>query len=175
MNETKSLNELRDEVHQINDKWWRDLKTGERIQRHPKELLMLVVTELSECLEGVRKNLLDDKLKHRFMEEVEMADAYIRLLDIAGGFDFELVYIPNENMCNENKPQAIFDITCGVTVFFMSNGEEVSMSGLLAMIRDYCIKHKWDLDGAVREKLEYNKIRLDHTVEARKADGGKKF
>lgn len=32
-----------------------------------------------------------------------------------------------------------------------------------------------DLDGAIREKREYNKKRADHKKEAREAKGGKKF
>lgn len=32
-----------------------------------------------------------------------------------------------------------------------------------------------DLDGAIREKREYNQKRLDHKKEAREAPGGKKF
>lgn len=175
MTQTERLVKLRDEVHQLNQKWWHDINTGARLNRHPKELLMLTVSELSESLEGIRKNLLDDKLKHRFMEEVEMADAYIRLLDIAGGFNIDLLWIDNEDKCCDSKPNALFDITCGITMFYLSNGEQVSISGLLAMIRDYCEHFKWDLEAAVREKIEYNKVRLDHTHEARRQEGGKKF
>ena len=45
---------------------------------------MLTVTELAEACEGHRKNKMDDKLPHRKMFDVEIADCYIRLLDIAG-------------------------------------------------------------------------------------------
>ena len=54
-------------------------------ERNPLELLMLSVTEISEAVEGVRKNQMDDHLPHRKMEEVEVADAIVRLLDYAGG------------------------------------------------------------------------------------------
>jgi NTP pyrophosphatase (non-canonical NTP hydrolase) len=40
-----------------------------------------MVSEVAEAMEGVRKNLPDDKLPHRPMVEVEMADAIIRILD----------------------------------------------------------------------------------------------
>lgn len=46
--------------------------------------LMLIVTEVAEAMEGHRKNLQDDKLKHRKMIEVELADAVIRIFDLAG-------------------------------------------------------------------------------------------
>lgn len=45
---------------------------------------MLTVSELSEAMEGHRKGLMDDKLPHRKMFEVELADALIRIFDIAG-------------------------------------------------------------------------------------------
>ena len=46
-------------------------------------LLCLVHSEISEAMEGARKNLMDDHLPHRSMLEVELADAIIRILDIA--------------------------------------------------------------------------------------------
>lgn len=84
------LNELAIRVHAANDKWWRDLETGEPIQRNVGEMLMLIVTELAEALEGHRKNLKDDKLPTRDMFEVELADAVIRLLDLSKGLGYDL-------------------------------------------------------------------------------------
>lgn len=74
-------------VHQLNRHagWWSDLTTGEPKERNDGELLMLIVTEVAEAMEGVRKNLMDDKLPHRKMVEVELADTIIRILDYAGG------------------------------------------------------------------------------------------
>lgn len=84
------LNELALRVHQANAKWWIDLETGEPLRRNVGELLMLSVSELAEALEGHRKNLMDDKLPHRTMFEVEIADCMIRLFDIAGGMSLDL-------------------------------------------------------------------------------------
>ena len=53
-------------------------------------MLMLVVSEVVEGLEGHRKNLMDDKLPHRPMLEVELADAVIRILDMCGGLGLDL-------------------------------------------------------------------------------------
>lgn len=55
------------------------------------EKICLMHSELSEAMEGLRKDLMDDKLPHRKMEEVEMADAVIRIFDYCGhrGFDLE--------------------------------------------------------------------------------------
>lgn len=46
--------------------------------------LALCHSELSEALEGMRKNLMDDHLPHRKMVEVELADTIIRILDLCG-------------------------------------------------------------------------------------------
>lgn len=59
-------------------------------ERNPLELLALCHSELSEALEGIRKDQMDDKLPHRKMFEVELADTLLRIFDIAGGFDLDL-------------------------------------------------------------------------------------
>ncbi len=90
--------------------WWRDLQTGEPLQfdynqqlkdwiNHDKpvnplrnigELLCLIHSEISEAMEGARKGLMDDKLPRRSMLEVELADAAIRIFDMAGGLKLDL-------------------------------------------------------------------------------------
>ena len=72
--------------------WWVDLKTGEdmRGRRNVGELLCLIHSEISEAMEGHRKSLMDDKLPHRRMIEVELADAVIRIFDLAGGYGFDI-------------------------------------------------------------------------------------
>ena len=82
------LNALADRVHATNVAagWWTDLESGQSSlhTRNVGEMLMLVVSEISEALEAVRKNLMDDKLPHRPGLTVELADAVIRILDLAG-------------------------------------------------------------------------------------------
>jgi NTP pyrophosphatase (non-canonical NTP hydrolase) len=66
--------------------WWDKPKTWETVPR----CLMLIVSEIAEAMEGDRKCLMDDKLPHRKMIEVELADALIRIADLAGALDLDL-------------------------------------------------------------------------------------
>lgn len=73
--------------------WWTDLKTGLPFtleQVNIPEKLMLIVSEVAEAMEGARKDLMDDKLPHRKMLEVELADALIRIFDLAGFLKLDL-------------------------------------------------------------------------------------
>lgn len=80
------INEVARDIHRHNKEagWWNN-KQGEydpaSIDTGNK--LMLCVSELAEAMEGDRKDLMDDKLPHRKMLEVELADAIIRIFDLA--------------------------------------------------------------------------------------------
>lgn len=67
--------------------------------------LCLSHSELSEAMEGHRKGLMDDKLPHRTMLEVELADAMIRIADLAGALRLDLGGAVQEKLAyNAHRP-----------------------------------------------------------------------
>lgn len=81
---------LQEHCHEQNKRWWKDPATGQPIKANVGEKLMLVVSELSEGMEGHRKSKMDQHLPYRVSLEVELADALIRIFDLGGGLGFDL-------------------------------------------------------------------------------------
>jgi hypothetical protein len=102
--------------------WWHDLKTGDNYLAEVRgntrfgkalvaEKLCLSHSELSEGMEGHHKGRMDDKLPHRPMLEVELADAVIRIADLAGALQLDLGGAIAEKMSfnairPDHKPEA---------------------------------------------------------------------
>jgi len=83
--------------------WWKDADLTDKHTVPAK--LCLIHSEISEAMEGHRKNLMDDKLPHRPMIEVELADAMIRIADLAGALELDLGGAIQEKMAfNSRRP-----------------------------------------------------------------------
>ena len=68
--------------------WWADTDVADRHVVPAK--LCLIHSEISEAMEGHRKGLMDDHVRSRPMVEVELADALIRICDLAGALGLDL-------------------------------------------------------------------------------------
>lgn len=181
-----NINELAARVYNQNKAvgWW------DNPDRCIFQTLQLVNTEIAEATEGDRKNLMDDKLPHRSMPEVEMADTLIRLVDLAGhhGWHFKDLGISNQflNLVNNTGARhliaTISVCELGIELLLgVKNGKpnpdavaaayNVAISTLLKI----CETEDYDLNGAVEEKLAFNANRPDHKRENRALKHGKSY
>lgn len=92
MNLMHAANFLMAECHGAAKKagWWDNDKINQNNPLCFSNKLALIHSEISEAMEGDRKNLMDDKLPHRPMREVELADALIRIFDTAGAYGMDI-------------------------------------------------------------------------------------
>jgi NTP pyrophosphatase (non-canonical NTP hydrolase) len=90
-----AMNQFAAEVHRRSREagWW---ATPELANIPTK--LCLIHSEISEAMEGHRKNRMDDHLPHRKMIEVELADAMIRIGDLAAALGLDLGGAIDEKM-----------------------------------------------------------------------------
>lgn len=184
------LRKLAKEIHRENYKWWVHLETGEPKQRNTGEICMLIISEIAEAMEGLRKDLMDDKLPHRKMIEVELADTMIRILDFVGAYGIKINKIDEEATpgLSTNTAESLFYICKDVmrihgafTTMRRMDGDEHKewvnkiTTQTIARIVALSKKLKLDLFGAIEEKRKYNLTRADHQLDARMKEGGKKW
>lgn len=184
-----NMTALAAEIHADNLRagWWKKDDQGVTIPRNIGELLCLVHSEICEADEGVIGDLNDDKLPHRKMVEVELADVDIRVLDILGYygteirwdsvevpafliFDAKLGWSDHVRLMHRLVSQSMEHFRKGRTV----EGCQRLMV-LLGIINCVAVQYGLDLAGAVAEKRAFNAVRADHKPENRDAEGGKKF
>lgn len=178
-----NIAELQEDIYKQNVEmgWWDDPN------RCIYQTLQLVSTEVAEATEGERKNLMDDHLPWRKMGEVELADALIRVLDLGGRYKWRFdarVEAPKEcvgDMSIGGKHLFINASLIGLLHNLPRDIETVDdvvcyyYSRLIRAIEATAKSHEYDLARALVEKLAYNRNRVDHKRENRKAEGGKKF
>ena len=177
-----NYNEMAQKIYAQNKAvgWWDDP------DRCLFECLQLVSTEVAEATEAERKDLMDDHLPHRKGGEVELADALIRVLDLGGRLGLE--YCPQPRGFVEeygNKSVGAMHLAINRDVIKLADllaapavpvgAFDESWSRLIDTVEGIAVSFKYDLHGAVQEKLEYNAKRADHKRENRAKPGGKAF
>ena len=188
MNEAQTWDKLSEDIHAHNVKvgWWDD----------PDECVMqkmqLISTEVAEATEGARKNLMDTHLVNRPMEEVEYADALIRILDVGGklGLKFEKLAVAHRWCIPTNSigqqqlgiNAAIIDFAECYFEYNLNANNDVykyiarfSYSDLIASVVKVARNRGFSVMTAIEEKREYNAQRADHKRENREKTNGKKF
>lgn len=179
-----NLNNLRDEA----------FKTACEHGFHDTELsnehcLMLVITELSEAVEADRKGRWftnEDKTEYLTCQkdkfymyayenyikgtvEEELADATIRLLDLAGlrKVDIEIPDEEWDEIIKNLKPDAkseysftqlMFHLCEWITQYNENDIEDVIIN-TLALIKIACFIHNIDLEWHIKMKMKYNSLR----------------
>lgn len=87
-----------------NNGWWHDPVSGEPVQRSVGDLLCLIHSEISEGFESYRRNRKDAHLPQYEGLHVELADAVIRIFDMAGGLGIDLSTIIVDKLTyNDNR------------------------------------------------------------------------
>ena len=176
----QNLTELAQSIHADNVEagWWDDWPN--KINRF-ETAMFLVISELVEAGEGVRKNLQDDHLPLYKMFDVELADTAIRLLDLAGAYEMKLSALMQTDIDVTVKqlkgmPNKLAQL------FFIVQAAAMSRGFRKAMIRDTLVGvialarlHKIPLAKIIDEKRAYNATRPDHQKAARATANGKKY
>lgn len=182
------INSLSDQIHAdcVAAGWWDDP------DRCVFTCLQLVSSEIAEAMEGARKDLWDDHLEGFKMEEVEYADAMIRVLDLGGKLklNYGLYNAYAHDYCDVNnhvgKQQlginaVIIQLAGAIEDFAHSDNAtarsimNIAYSDLIKSILQVAFNRGFALYEAMELKLEYNKTRKDHTREERAKENGKKF
>lgn len=182
-----NINELRDQIHQANVKagWWTNIETGESIleTRNRPEMLCLIGSELIEAyIDGVQP---DGHLPEYKAYEVELADAAIRIMDLAGGdqIDLTLGNADSKDVCGN----PVYDLM-EVMSYIVGDALEgyrkgrmeeyrLAVANAFALIQKMArsFEYDFDLKEVIDAKVAYNARRADHKVENRLKSDGKKL
>lgn len=170
--------------------WWTSVEDGSSLigKRDFTAMCALIITELTEAYDGHSMKAMDDKLPHRSQDEVELADAFIRMGDTSFGNNVNLAagldYLGKSWDPFPNRyasfPEKLMIIVGYISYAVEGNRKrdiikrDISMAK--AMVAVYVLSKitAMDLRGAVAEKMAFNKVRPDHKLENRMKEGGKK-
>ena len=171
--------------------WWHDPRTGLPLARNAGEMMLLQCSELGEAADGLDFDAMDDKLPHRKMIEVEIADFLIRLYDYCGGLRLDLQMAVMRSEARESFYTAVHPLPHATPALWQTTrhilkameehrknrlGSHVMcLARAHRMVNQYAETLSLDVEGARVEKMRFNAIRPDHQKAARLAAGGKAY
>lgn len=175
-------NELRDETHAANVTagWWSNIETGDSIleTRNRPEMLCLITSELVEAyLDGFEP---DGHLPNYPAFHVEIADAVIRILDLAGADQIDLSMGESQAVVGNplNDLMTVVALVSGHALegYRKTNTEKyhTAIQDAYATLFHIAEVYDFDLMEVINAKKDYNAKRADHKVENRLKDDGKK-
>ena len=137
-------------------------------------------SELSEAMEGLRKNLMDDHLPQYPMFQVELADFVIRCFDYLGSIynaNYYVVDFPVVGEVSEIDMIAYLhhSVSESMNLKLSAKGNSGCIATAIKGCFDFADKKGFDLLQIINEKIDYNKHRADHKRENRAKSNGKKF
>lgn len=175
MYNSDEINALAKQIYEQNKEvgWWDDPN------RCLQTVCLLCVSEVAEAMEGHRKDLMDDKLKHRKMEEVELADTFIRVLDLGAHLKLKYHLVRQSSHSDKTLPyrymRLVFLLSLWAEKLLSVQPMVYTYSCCVALILSIAQDEGYDFRGAVEEKMAFNKTRKDHTREHRATKHGKRF
>lgn len=160
---------LQTEIHSDNVKagWWDN-------PRSIATLCNLFHSELSEAMEGIRKNLPDDKLPHHEMFKVEIADYVIRVLDYLGSVGYDWSDLKTNDNVFDDRNEFINYLHCNVSSRVICGNDDYLVWSIIACLNQ-ADSEGWSLIAIMDEKRQFNRTREDHKRENRQLENGKKF
>lgn len=181
-------NAVAESLKESNKKWWFN-PDGTPTGRTVKTLGMLMISEVAEAMEGVRKNLDDDHLPQYKMFDVELADTMIRSLDFGAGYEYTIdpdyllisdyTHLIDSVESKKCEPDALYDIVKHINwmidAHISKSSAQRQYTALILFIITIADEYNVDLEKVVAEKIAYNAVRADHKLENRNKENGKKF
>lgn len=183
-----NLNEIIDACHgaSVAAGWWSDLGNGQ-----PLDPLTLAAEKIALCHSEVTEAYIadntcakDDKLTDRLGFEVELADVVIRCADLLGALG-EAPYDGEPDPHIGGTMQSLLEIHAHLSAALEALRKGRSPSKGLTYAIKLCLTVESDSFGtpvdvmaSVHAKLAFNAQRAidgDHSLEARRAKGGKKW
>ena len=173
------LVKLQNKIHQQNVDvgWWDE-------PRPFHTFICLFHSELSEAMEGDRKNLMDDHLQHYPMFQVELADFVIRCMDWLGSENWDGKYDYSTFDPSQEPTELLAKLHSKVSGAYNLSFDPYygprkeynkQLESAVCDCFDFAERNQFDLHKIIDEKVAYNKTRADHKRENRLKEGGKKF